>query len=660
VRRFVTSLTGKLFSHFVVVALAMSFLTTSVVVKAYGQVQTLPAWAVTEFFVPEGQPASYGIAAAEAVTDALSNTGQYQLTPETEVNQEITHLGLASPLRGQANLLRVAQELRVGTIVRGDVAGVKFETVSGGRQARVAVRVVAYNSASGLPVNGAAVEGLSTVRTGTVQDASLVNEAIQAAAANAVHDIQQKQLPSATVLNTLVDRCYINQGSRAGFTDGQQVVLTRGRLEVATGRIADLEPDEAAVIIERQELGVTPGDRVQAIFSIPDIPLDSPFTPNGDLRTRKPAHVGNNAGLVSLAVLVGLGAFLLGSGGTNSLEATAGVSASAILYPPQSFGPEVGVKITWTPNGYSKGTSQKAAWQVWRNDQTLAPVVVVQGDQDSGYDLVTASGLDTQYTLWSTANGLVGGGPTAECFQYYDDDTIPTTLASPIPGTPYIYSVELVYAVSSIDLPISQSGTSTSTTSTSTSTTSTSTSTTSTSGETCYFISSRQNARGAATPLPPPTLQLPGSNAQIEGSQSFQWLGSSRAQAIEVTYILEFSTSPTFPASSTFTFGGSTPTLITAFNSGGSSGALVSIPALNLYNTATTAGLLPVSLQSAPQVFWRVGAKATADVPGPYPDPYTGQRYIFCLPSFFKPPASVPGLPTAKKKATTNAKKKGQ
>ena len=56
-------------------------------------------------------------------------------------------------------------------------------------------------------------------------------------AAEAVAKIQSQVLPSATVLNTRNNEALINRGAREGFKDGQQVIVTRGREEVATATV---------------------------------------------------------------------------------------------------------------------------------------------------------------------------------------------------------------------------------------------------------------------------------------------------------------------------------------------------------------------------------------------------------------------------------------
>ncbi|HWD39298.1 MAG TPA: hypothetical protein VG944_10645 [Fimbriimonas sp.] len=688
-RRFIASLAGKVLSHMVVVALLVWFFSTSFVVSAVAQAEFQPSMAVAQFTVSDGLSASYGQTAGDAIHDELAKTGKFRVIPTDQVHRQISTMGLSEPLAGTTNILRVGQELRVGSIVSGGIYGARVENVAGGRQAKVAMQVVVYDVASGLPVNGAVVTGVSTVRSGNVSDQTLINDAIQAGAADSVLELQQHQLPNATVLNTLTDRCYINQGSRAGFKNGQTVVLSRGREQVATGRIADLEPDEATVIIERQMLGVAPGDHVRAVFPIPQIDTESPFSASGNSpRLKRQAKSGNNSGLVTLLAVVGLAAVLLGSSGGNTGLVTDEVVAEPAMYPIESNGPTVSVRVSWRPNLFAKGNSQRAAWQVWRSDRTDAPVAVTSGDQTNVFDLQYAGAI-TQYTNWTQLTSVTGGA--TPCVGTFQNETIPTGLPSLQPGHPYIYSVELVYVLSQIDTPIVQTntsggggntaggltaggtgGTGTGVTATATGggttgiggTNTTGTNTTGNTGTTgtgttsgnvtlCYFVSPRQSSKGTATPLPQPVILNPAQGGVFTNSPRPSFAGSVRDFPTEIDYVVQFSAQSDFPRNSSLTY---TYGTIKGFGAGtASSGPTIPLPSLTLRDTGVTKGLLPPKIQGASPVFWRIGARAANDRPGPVKDPQTHLRYIFSQPSFFVWP-STGGTPSATSHTTTKAK----
>jgi hypothetical protein len=111
-------------------------------------------------------------------------------------------------------------------------------------------------------------------------------------------------------------------------------------------------------------------------------------------------------------------------------------------------------------------------------------------------------------------------------------------------------------------------------------------------------------------------------------------------------YIIQFSTEVTFPRNSalTYTYGP-----IQAFGTGPSTVSTGS--PLPLYGSTS---ILPTAIRNAPTVYWRIGARNLQDTPGPLPDQYTHQRYIFSIASTFKPGGAV-GPPAVKKKTSTTS-----
>ena len=656
-----------------VLGLLLSFFSFTLVNRASAQIQTLPHWAVVEFEALGDTPkdAGYGTAAADAVTSELSNTKQYRLDTRETIDRAISTLGLTSPLQGSQNVLRVGQQLRATTIVTGKLAGVRIKPVPGGRQAFVAMQVTAYDVASGLAVNGAVVTGESTVRSGSVSDQTLINDALAQGASNSVQILQSQSLPSATVLNTLTTQAYINEGTRAGFKAGQDVIITRSREEVAAGHITDLEPDEAVVAIDRPIKGVEPGDHVRAVFPVPEIDLADPFGGNNQPRVhRNRTGNSNNSSLVTLALLAGLVGVLLGNGGASDQSVVASVTARADLYPEQSFGPGIGVRINWSPNGFAKGNTERFAWQVFRDDVPGdVPVCVVDGQTTQVWDLVTANGLDNQYTTYTDLGNVIGGTTCND--DLVDNATNPGTVPSVVAGVPYTYQVQLVYVLSELDLPISQTsgqtgglngntgglngntgGLTTGNTggltttggttggtvggtnggTTAGTTTGNTTGTANTTGEElCSFVSSRSSTPGPATPLNPPVLQQPAANQQVQSSQPFQWLGSARSVFLNIQYIVQFSTRGDFKAN-VYTY----PTPVVSYSAGqtATTGNAITFGPLTLNPGSGDA--LPPIFDSFSTVYWRVGAAVTTDNPGPVPDFYTHKPYIFSQVSFFE------------------------
>ena len=210
-RRFINSLPGRAICQLVVVALVLPFLSIFPAANAVAQIQAQPRWAVVEFVNAGKGGQAIGATAADAVYSELAKTNKYDLEPVESVNRAIDQLGLVKPVNDKTSLLRLAQELKVSTLVTGTVANWQVRTVPGGRQADVAVKVMALDVASGLPINGALINEHSAVRAGDPADETLIAEALTAASAAAVFQMTTRALPSATVLNTRSDAALINR-----------------------------------------------------------------------------------------------------------------------------------------------------------------------------------------------------------------------------------------------------------------------------------------------------------------------------------------------------------------------------------------------------------------------------------------------------------------
>jgi len=655
VRRFITSLTGKLVSQLVILALLLPYLSLTLVSRAEAQVQTLPSWAVTEFANKKSPGTNFGKLAADAVSSELAKTGQYDVQTKETIDRTITSLGLTSPLQGSVNLMRVGQELRASSIVSGEVVNYEIRNVAGGHQAFVTMTVTVTDVASGLVVNGAALGAQSTARPGDVSDETLIADAISAAANQAVMKIQSQTLPSATILNTLVDSALINQGARSGFKVGQDVIILRGREQVATAQVYELEPDSANIRATRIIKGMKPGDKVRAIFRVPEItPI---IKGNGEPGQKQSRSSGVNSNLVTMLLVIGVVAVLLGGGNGSGQGATNGVISEALLYPDSSGEPAI--RTRWTTNGFNKGNANLAAWQVWRSDILTNPVLVVGGDQRQVID--TTSIRDVAWADFRTFG--VGG---SDCGGPNPGSSSATAQPGITPGRAYIYQVELIYALNSLDLPAGGTagtaggntggnggiggntggnggiggntggnggiggntggnggiGGNTGGNGVTTGTTS------GTTGSTiCYFASARDTSKGPATALNRIQLISPAPNDTVSAPTVFSFQSSVNvAFPINVEYVIQFSTSPLFPANGTVT---------AAKFVRGDQGTL------STQVIDTTGSNIPAAIRNASEVYWRIGARNVADVPGPVPDA-SGQRYIFSVAQRFTRPAPPP------------------
>ncbi len=652
-RRFIQTLPGKLIAHLAVLSLVLPSLSLMFVAKAHAQLQSLPTWAVVEFVNKKG--GNYGVVAAEAVASEFAKTGKYDVVPQETIKRSMETLSLQSPVTDTTSILRLAQDLRASTIVRGEVVDYMIRNVGGGKQATVAMKVIVIDAASGLPVNGAGLTANSTVRAGEVTTETLVAEAIGTAANRAVSDVQARALPTATVLNTTgTDEALINQGARSGFKRGQEVIIIRNREQVATAKVYDVDPDQAYLKASRIWKGIRPGDKVRAVFEPADV---SGITAGGEAKVNRPRSKGNNAGIISIALVLGLGLLLFTGGNQNSQTATDSVTAEATLYPDNTGQPAV--KISWRPNIFSKGNSTRFRWQVWRDDIGTSPVVTVPGGLTSAYDTSIARDVN-----WADFGGQIGG---TTCLNSAPPDATATAVIGPTPGRAHFYRVELVYRLSTLDLPGGTSntggsggtggtagttggtaGTTGGTAGTTGGTAGTTGGTAGTTGGTagttggntgnttgaqdCYFVTAQTQANGVATPLFRSDLQSPTSGEQVPAPQpgdptfdqmTFTFNSVVIADPISVEYVVEVSSSPNFTKSTTKKLG----TTISV-----DSGPISLTVSNNFFTTPGTT------------IWWRVGSRNTADKPGPTRDSL-GERYIFSAVRSFKRPSLPPPPP---------------
>lgn len=654
-RRFITSLPGKIFSQLVILALLLPTFSLALVGRAFAQVNALPTWAVVEFRNIKSAGTTFGKTASDAVASELAKTGQYDVSPAETVSRTISDLGVTSP-PSQTNLLRIGAALKASTIVNGEILNYKITSDSSGKMATVNLRIVVTDVASGLAVNGSDVTASSTQRPVSVDDAVLVSDAITAAASQGVAKILSQTLPTGTILNTQTDIALLNQGTRAGFKNGMEVIILRGREQVATGTVSDVQFDSCYLNITRNIKGVKPGDKVRAVFTPPPYRI----TPSGEPIIAKRKSGANMGGVVTVVLVLGLLLALLGSG-SNS-DVVSDVTAEATLYPTNAGSPAV--KVSWSPNGFAKGNANRIGWQIWRNDVFDTPVQFADGAQTTVYD---TDATRTTLLYWPTAGVPVGG----TICNYTGNPIVSNTGTYPgvQVGRPYIYSVELVYALTTNDLPQGDSGgsggNSTSSGSTSTGTTSTgstsgntgttggNTGTTggntgstggntgSTSGNTgstsggggtlCYFLSQRTVSKGVATPLSRATLQSPSPGQSVSGPTPFTFSSAVGSNPITVEYIVQFSDSPTFAAGR----------VVTAATVVKNTTGTISTGSID-----TSASSLPAYIRSAQTVYWRVGARNLDDKPGPVKDPSTGLRYVFGTASTFTRPGGPPPPPT--------------
>lgn len=660
-RRFIESRIARGVSVLLAYALIVPFLTFVSATRASAQIETLPLWAVVDFTNQSSKGgAGYGKTATEAVTSELAKTNKYEMIPAETVARAQTELGYTGTLRPD-QLIRLGQNIRAATIVSGQIVDYRVIEVGAGKQADVLLRVEVRDVASGLPINGAALKASSAIKGGDVSDETLVNEAISAAAYEAVQQITARTLPRATVLNTLEKTALINRGARSGFQKDQEVIVTRGRDQVATATVTEVEPDAAVIQVVRANRGIQPGDKVQVVFNVP--PLYG-FNKRGEADTggrvgAQGARRGSNSGLISVLILVGIAAFLFMGGRGGGADLVTDVNAEALVLPDDT----PAVRISWRPDAFIKGNSQRYQWQVYRSDTLGAPVIISPGLSTEAID----DARPRTFT-WYDFQGIVGG---AFCDNTAPANPTTANATGVVPGTPYTYQVELIYSLSALDLP--GTGTTGNTTGGTTGGLTTGGTTgglttggttgglttggrgawvegeedvpfstggdgfadeeiyllaqTGGGGDRCYFASSKVPTRGQATPLVRPTLRSPVNNAIVATAPVFVFTSVKGATAsVVLEYVIQLSDDPTFPKNRTIT---------------PPDGKFVDntlVPGAQLSSKPIREAL--TAFKGVEFVYWRVGARNVQDVPGPVP--VQGERYIFSAPFRFKRPTDPP------------------
>jgi hypothetical protein len=520
--------------------------------------QSSKQWAVIDFVnkSPLGGPALGG-AASDAVSTLLLGTNRYDILPRETVERIYKELELTPPVTRDLDVLRIGQALSAETIIVGEISDARINTSALGKSADVVLVVRGIDVASGLPVLGAAVHGQSSERPGDVSDDVVLNEAISYAAQQAVNVLMTQQVDIATVLTTPTTRTVtLNKGAREGLKIGMQMVVTRGKEEVARIRINDLSPDVSTATVISQSKGVAPGDKARAIYNnLPVVTLQS----GGGARVRAAKSGGSSSSLMSILV-VGALAAVIGAGGSGSGAGDVRTEATSL-----ADGITPGVKISWSPSIFSSGRG-RVEWQIWRNDVIETPVRVVPGVESHAFDDPFA-----RTDPWRNMGSLIGG---TDCVDDPGQEPIDPPAPGIQPGTSYMYMVSLVYKLFAGDLP---GGT----------------------GDTeCFFQTGREQAKGQATPLDLVTLVAPENGATDIGDLvQFTWESTPGADQ----YAVEVSTQSNFANASRIA-------------------VVARVDSVEAGNISTDPLDISGVFSGTQRLYWRVGARNSVDVPGPVKD----------------------------------------
>jgi len=494
--------------------------------RAEAQVERLPVWAFVEFENKGPQNAEIGKAAAMALSNEFGKRQTVDILPLDTVSRTVDQLGLRIPITRASDLSRLGQELDATLIVSGEVVNYRIESSGSDKQAQVLVRVFVKDVASGITINGSAVSGRSGFRASSTEASALINEALGDAAFKAVQDIESRRIPAATVTSTLDGRALLDKGLRDGLKGGMNVIVTRGREQVAVGRISTVDDDSAVVTPNSGQLfkGIRSGDKVRVVFDVAN--LSPNFAANGDAKVSAPRKRSNNQGLIAVLVLVVVLGLLLGQGRSSSTEL---LKVKSQAYTGGDDIPAV--RISWVRDTFLRNNNI-VRFMVWRDDISTGPVAVAQGSNASFVDdrsdlayAVAAGNVATE------VDGLPVFGSSGACTE--EDATTDTSTATPLQsGRPYRYSVQVTYRIPGLDLPTPPDD-----------------------AEFCYFLSNKVSSQGSVTPFRRTVQRAPLAEFSVPvvgpaaGRVTFQYesnRAASGGSAIAIEYVIQTSPSPTF------------------------------------------------------------------------------------------------------------------
>ncbi len=242
------------------------------------QITSKPVWAVPAFNAVHPR---YGLFAACFVTSELFKTkGLEVIVPDT-FGLLADRPDVKKPIQVPDDVAGVFSSIddphgRANVVVFGRLDNLRILKVGAGKQARLALRIVAYDVVSSIAISGAYEVGNSLIRDPSVSNEDLVVDAIHEAAKMDVEAMVRQQTPRATIMNTSTREIVINMGTHAGYHVGDTVVVSREPISTFKARVVQANPDEARITPLGIVRTLAPGDRVQKVYFLPDHPALHP------------------------------------------------------------------------------------------------------------------------------------------------------------------------------------------------------------------------------------------------------------------------------------------------------------------------------------------------------------------------------------------------
>lgn len=627
----------------VLVALTSSYLTLGLSRIARAQEANGPQpWAVLDFNNNTGYGgAEIGREAADALDVELYNAKKIDVVKRSEVNDAIHSLGLQFPL-DVVDVQRLGRYLDCRAVVSGDVLSV---TRNDQHQVTVVVAVRVTDVASGELINGALAEGTSAPRPGGGDEDDYVNEAIRKAAFAAVNRMARFNLPIATVLNYEgTDEVLLDKGSRDGYYAGMNMIVLRNGQETGRLKVSSVDQDDSYAGIVDRGTGIQPQDRAHALFTMPPYSIRNGqvFTVGSDIAagpnnySQKKSNFSGIGGII-LAVLAAAFLIYLVNRGASQANVGGATVGTVIAQASNNFGAtsqitaptNYGVRVFWK-NG-NINPLNIIEWNIYRDTYSPIGGTAVGNANGGGVTTTSTSGIGTSIF----ANGPVLVAPQGTYSAIDDGETRTVYFAYSYTGS----------------VGAGQSNGNNGNNGNNGSTSSTSTGTTINLGQLAHGYNTVPGAvpnqvhnyevtavygvqdttagnigyeetplsvgaaRGYATPLyaVDPTAATTMINVTVGGSQE-QGFNATNANLANLIlswasvgieaddYVVDFSTSPSFVPK------------YTVKPIGNVFAPIVSTDHLNLRSQFGLSGT------SAHPIFWRIGCRHSADVPGPYLD----------------------------------------
>jgi len=221
-----------------------------------------------------------GKLAAAQMSLQLRESQNWDVIPDAQVQRRIQELNLKTPF-DRVNRVQIGNGVDASAVIYGNVTEARV-TSGATPQAYVRIQVLVEDLITGVLINGAIADGLSTPRMGFTGDADvLLEEALGKAAFKAREFMDRFRLPEGTVLNTTAIgtddnprlEAMLNIGLRQGVRRGMEMIVTRLKETVGKLKITRIDSDLCTAEVTDNLQGVKPEDRVRAIFTFSDFAM---------------------------------------------------------------------------------------------------------------------------------------------------------------------------------------------------------------------------------------------------------------------------------------------------------------------------------------------------------------------------------------------------